>query len=259
MKYKTKLLVERFTEILSSWPGVECITVNEAALPDTLDPYFALIMDVFCSASIPGAEERCRQYGDDVAAFESSGQNAKDRFLIVDIPIRLEYKKTKKIEELVNIADTKYESLWLIKDSGTYGFYRLVNCEVIFSRTNWIHEIRERLTRIGDQFWSEMRNAAQSKMEHFLSDLGAACFQNDTFHYLIASAGFIKTACLTLFCINRRFEPSHRAYFKQTCELPVLPDAFSAEFGTFLETGSGVDMASRFHLAKLIAHKIVLL
>ena len=259
MKYKTKLLVERFSQILSSWKGVECITLNEAAQQDTLDPYFALILDVFCSASIPGAEERCHLYGDDVAAFECSSQGEKDRFLIGDIPVRLEYKKTKKIEELVNIADSKHESLWLIKDSGTYGFYRLANCEIVFSRTNWIHGIRERLTGFSDQFWAEMRGAVQSKMEHFLSDLGAACFQGDNFHYLIASAGFIKTACLTLFCINKRFEPSHRAYFKQVCELPVLPESFTGEFETFLDNNSGANLDSRFHLAKLIAHRIVVL
>jgi len=259
MKYKTKLLVDRFTGILSSWNGVECITLNEAALPDTLDPYFALILDVFCSAPIPDSGERCRLYGDDVAFFESSAQNDKDRFLIGDIPVRLEFKKTVKIDEIVNIACTKNESLWLIKDSGTYGFYRLANCEIVFSRTDWIHGVRERLTKIGDKFWKEMRSTAQSKMEHFLSDLGAACFQGDKFHYLIASAGFIKNACLTLFCINRRFEPSHRAYFKQVCELSVLPESFAAEFQTFLNNNSGADLDSRFYLAKLIAQKIVTL
>jgi len=257
MKYKTKLLVDRFTEVLSSWPGVECITLNEAALSDTLDPYFALILDVFYSASLPDEEERCRLYGDDVAAFESSGQNVKDRFLIGDIPVRLEYKNTAKIEELIQIADTKNESLWLIKDSGTYGFYRLVNNDIVFSRTNWINGVKERLTHIGNQFWEEMRNTVQSKMEHFLSDLGAACFQGDKFHYLIASAGFIKTVCLTLFCINRRFEPSHRAYYKQVRELPLLPEAFISEFDTFLENDSGISPESRFRLALIIAQKIV--
>jgi len=259
MKYKTKVLVERFTEILSSWKGVECITLNEAALQDTLDPYFALILDVFCSASIPKSEERCRLLGDDVAAFESAGKSEKDRFLIGDIPVRLEYKKTKKIDELVNIACSDHESFWFIKDSGTYGFYRLANCDVIFSRSNWIHDVRKKLENIGDSFWNEMRGAAQSKMEHFLSDLGAACFQGDKFHYLIASAGFIKTACLTLFSINKRFEPSHRAYFKQVNELPILPGSFSAEFQAFLENNTGVDLDSRFYLAKLIAQKIVML
>ena len=139
MKYKTRVLVDRFVEILSGWPSVECITLNEAALPDTLDPYFALILDVFCSSSIPSAEERCRLYGEDVAAFESSGQNEKDRFLIGDIPVRLEFKFTGKVEELVTIADSKPESLWLIKDSGTYGFYRLMHGDVMYSRNRWIY------------------------------------------------------------------------------------------------------------------------
>jgi hypothetical protein len=257
MKYKTKLLVDRFTEILSSWEGVECITLNEAALPDILDPYFALILDVFYSSPIPEPDERCRLYGDDVAAFESSSQSEKDRFLIGNIPVRLEYKKTGKIDELINIACDNHDSLWFIKDSGTYGFYRLANCDIVFSRSNWIHDVRKRLENIGSRFWTEMRNAAQSKMEHFLSDLGAACFQGDKFHYLIASAGFIKTACLTLFCINKRFEPSHRAYYKQVSKLPVLPGSFSAEFQTFLENNPDADLDSRFYLAKLIAQKIV--
>jgi len=257
MKYKTKLLVDRFTELLSSWKAVECITLNEAARPDTLDPYFALILDVFYSAPLPEAEVRCRLYGDDVAAFESSGQDEKDRFLIGDIPVRFEYKKTVKIDEIVNIACDNHESLWFIKDSGTYGFYRLANCEIIFSRSDWIHDIRKRLNHLGDKFWKEMRGTVQSKMEHFLSDLGAACFQGDKFHYLISSAGFIKTACLTLFCINKRFEPSHRAYYKQVCELPILPESFLAEFQTFLDTNDSEDLEPRFFLAKAIAQKIV--
>ncbi|MDR3248059.1 MAG: DUF4037 domain-containing protein, partial [Treponema sp.] len=94
MKYKTKLLADRFAQTLSAWPGIECVTVNEAALPDTLDPYFALILDVFYSGPVPAAEERSRLYGPDVLAFETSSQTIKDRFLIGDIPLRLEYKST---------------------------------------------------------------------------------------------------------------------------------------------------------------------
>jgi hypothetical protein len=259
MKHKTKLLVDRFAATLSAWPGVECVTLNEAALPDPLDPYFALILDVFWSGPSPGKEERCRLYGGDVAAFESSGQNEKDRFLIGDLPVRLEFKLTGKIEELVTIADTKPESLWLIKDSGTYGFYRLINGDIIFSRNDWLLGIRKRLENLGDFFWNGMRGAVQSKMEHFLSDLGAACFQRDEFHYLLASAGFIKTACLTLFCVNRRFEPSHRAYYKQVRELPVLPESFLAELENFLGSEPGIDMDRRFALAKLIGKRIVAL
>jgi hypothetical protein len=257
MKYKTRMLVERFANILSDWPGVECVTLNEAALPDTLDPYFALIMDAFISAPIPGPQDRCAAYGDDIAAFESSGQNEKDRFLIGDIPVRLEYKFIKNIEELVSIADTSVDSLWMVKDAGTYGFYRLANGEIVFSRGGWIQKIRKRLGNIGDTFWTEMRGAAQSKMEHFLSDLGAASFQGDEFHYLLSSAGFIKAACLSLFCANRRFEPSHRAYYKQVLELPLLPEKFPGALENFLDGGQGATMERRFSIAKLIAKGIV--
>ena len=259
MKFKTKLLVERFASILSQWPGVECVSLNEAALPDTLDPYFALILDIYYRDSIPDPEERHRLYGDDLEAFETSGKGGKDRFLIKDVPIRLEYKPIKMIEELVAIADTRHDSLWLIKDSGTYSFYRLSRGEIIFSRNDWILNIRSRLANLGEEFWQIMRNAHESKMEHFLSDLGAALMRGDDFFYLISSAGFIKSACLTLFCINRRFEPSHRAYYKKVLELKVLPDAFPAYFETFLRSDPELTMERKYSLAQFIARGIVTL
>jgi hypothetical protein len=257
MKYKTKLLADRFAETVSQWAAVECVSLNEAAFPDTLDPYFALILDVFYSGSVPDAAERRRLYGSDAAVFENSG--SKDRFLIGDIPVRLEYKPLEKIEERLSIAETKFEQIWLIKDAGTYGFYRLANGEVLFSRNSWIDQIRKRLEKLGDIFWQEMRYAAQSKMEHYLSDLGAAVLQGDGFNSLISSAGFIKHACLTLFCINRRFEPSHRAYFNQTLKLPVLPGSFNAEFETFVRDNSEITMERRYSVAQLIARGIVAL
>ena len=257
MKYKTKLLVDRFASIVSQWPGVECIALNEAALPDTLDPYFALILDIYFRDTIPGPEERTKLFGQDIRAFETSGQGGKDRFLVGDIPIRLEYKPVKMIEELVTIADTKQESLWFIKDSGTYGFYRLSQGEVIFSRNDWIKGIWGRLENLSDNFWKIERYASQSKMEHFLSDLGAAVMQGDDFFYLISAAGFIKNACLTLFCINRCFEPSHRAYLNQAVKLKELPDSFKSYLETFLSTDPVFTLERKFSLAQLIAKGII--
>ncbi|MDR1900471.1 MAG: DUF4037 domain-containing protein, partial [Treponema sp.] len=250
-------LVDRFAETVSRWPEVECVSLNEAALSDTLDPYFALILDVFHGGEIPPPEERYRLYGDDAAAFETSPQTTKDRFLIGDIPVRMEYKSVEKVGELVSITDTRLDSLWLIRDLGTYGFYRLVNGEILFSRTGWIDGIRKRLLNVGSRFWEEMRYAHQSRMEHFLSDLGAAYLQQDDFHYLISSAGFIKNACLTLFCVNRRFEPSHRAYYKQVTNLPVLPESFRAQIETFLRSDTDQSMERKYSLAQLIARGIV--
>jgi hypothetical protein len=258
MKYKTKILADRFVTLLSHWEEVECISLNEAADPDILDPYFALILDVYHSAPVPLPAERSALYGPDVAAFETSSQGNKDRFLIGDLPVRLEFKSTEKIEELVSFADTKQDSLWLVKDSGTYGYYRLANGEAIFSRTGWINGVKKRLSNLDGEFWRQMRDASQSKMEHYLSDLGAALIHSDEFHYLISSALFIKSACLNLFSINHRFEPSHRGYYKQVLELPTQPESFNAQLETFLREG-GLTMERKYSLAQLIARGLIAL
>jgi hypothetical protein len=257
MKYKTKQLVDRFTSIVSAWPGVECISLNEAAMPDTLDPYFALILDVYYRDPLPGPGEREPLFGNDIEAFETSAKGNKDRFLIGDIPIRLEYKSIRRMEELVAIADSRLEHLWLIKDKGTYGFYRLSHGEIVFSRNDWIMDIRRRLGSLGDEFWNTMRNAHESKMEHFLSDLGAAMMQGDDFFYLISSAGFIKSACLALFCVNRCFEPSHRAYNNQVLKLKELPDSFRACFESFISSDPEMTKERKFSLAQHIAKGIL--
>ncbi|GHV88885.1 hypothetical protein AGMMS50267_12450 [Spirochaetia bacterium] len=259
MKLKTKIMADRFVSVLSQWPGLECITLNEAAMPDTLDPYFALVLDVFHSGPIPGPDERRTLYGADVAAFETSNQTKKDRLLAGDLPVRLEFKSTAQIEELVSFADTKRDSLWLIKDSGTYGFYRLVHGEIMYNRSGWIDGIRKRLLTVDNEFWDRLREVNQSKMEHFLNDLGAALYQGDDFFYLISASGFIKHACLTLFCINRRFEPSHRGYYSQAAALPMLPDSFAAQLELFLSQASESTLERRYALAQLIARGIVAL
>jgi hypothetical protein len=183
--------------------------------------------------------------------------------LIGDLPVRIEFKSTKNIDSIVSIACESENGnggrFWMIKDSGTYGFYRLCNGDILFSRSGWIDGVRKRLHKPCDNFWAEVRQANQSKMEHFLSDLGAALLQGDEFFYLMSESGFIKTACLTLFCINRRFEPSHRAYYKQVMELPIKNDAFCAQLETFLRNENDVTMERRYALAQLIARGIIML
>ncbi|MDR2211890.1 MAG: DUF4037 domain-containing protein [Spirochaetaceae bacterium] len=259
MKRKTKILAERFVSLLSQWPEIECIALNEAADSDTLDPYFALILDLYHTGPIPEPQERSRLYGNDITVFETSSRGNKDRFLIGSLPVRLEFKAAEKVEELVSIADSKKDSLWLIKDSGTYGFYRLAQGDVLFSRSGWIDGLRRRLTCLDEEFWEQMRAANESKMEHYLSDLGAALINDDEFHYLISSALFIKSACLTLFCINRRFEPSHRGYYRQVLELPALPASFAAELETFLRENGELTMERKYKVAQLLARKVIAL
>ncbi len=259
MKRKTKLVVDRMVATISPWPSIVCISLNEAAIPDILDPYFALILDVYHDGDIPAPEKRRQLYGDDTTVFETSAQNNKDRFMVGEIPVRIEYKSIRQVEELVSYADARTDQLWLIKDSGTYGFYRLAHGELLYRRNDWIDGIRTRLLNLGDTFWTQMRDAHQSKMEHFLSDLGAALIQGDDFHYLISAAGFIKNACVVLFCVNHRFEPSHRGFYEQVQRLPVLPEDFIGRFESFLRSDTEMTAERKFSLAQLIARSVVVL
>jgi hypothetical protein len=259
MNYKTKKLVDRFAAQFSQWPAVECVSLNESALPDILDPYFALILDVYYTGVIPSADDRKKEYGNDIMAFETSNWGNKDRFLVEDIPVRFEFKSTQRIDDLVDVADKHQDKLWMIKDAGTYGYYRLANGEILYSRNEWIKGIQKRLAALNDDFWFHMRDASQSKMEHFLSDLGAAFIQEDDFHYLIASSGFIKSACLALFCINHAFEPSHKAYYEQVLKLPILPDSFPSYLESFLRNDAELTPERKYSLAKLIAKDILIL
>jgi hypothetical protein len=250
MNFRTKQLLERLTDEISSWPAVECVILNEAAIPDNLDPYFAIILDVFYSGDIPSEADRAALYCRDLSAFETSG--AKDRFMVEYIPVRVEFKPTARIEEYINIATGNLDSLFLIKDSGTYGFYRLTHGAVLFDHAGWILSVRKRLTRLPERFWQEETSAWQSRMEHYLNDLGAALIQNDNFFFLVSASGFIKTACLTLFCLNKCFEPSHRLYYKQVLSLPVLPASFAAQIENFLNSSSEITMDRKYSIAQLI-------
>ncbi|MDR1230109.1 MAG: DUF4037 domain-containing protein [Spirochaetaceae bacterium] len=254
MKRKTLELAQRLAGTVSSWEGVEAVTLNEAAEGDALDPHFALALDVYHAQPLPPPEERKVRYGG-VDVYEST--LTKDRFLSGDIPVRIEFKWTPKVESLVNIACGKKEALHAASGAGTYGYYRLVECHVLYSRGDWLSGIRKKLLTLGRDFWDELRGAYQSKMEHCLSDLGAALFSDDNFYFLVSSAGFIKMAALTLFCINCRFEPSHRFYYQQVRSLQTLPDSFDAQIETFLSPSAEVTMERKYGVAQIIARDII--
>lgn len=256
MKPKVRELADTLVDVLSKWPLVETICLNEAASTDTLDPYFALILDVYVSGDLPSVSERVEKYPAH-SLFEVSPNGNKDRFLVGQLPVRIEYKNMARIEELAGIALRSGSDLWKIRDSGTYGFYRLVNGQPLFERTDWHSNILNRLEQLPDFFWTRMRSFYQSTMDHYLNDLGAAIIQNDSFHYMVSAAGFIKAVCATLFMENGLFEPSHRGYFDQVHELTTIPDDFIGRFDSFLRPDSELPPERKYEIAKLIAKSIV--
>lgn len=256
MKPKVRELAEQLAASLSALESVECICVNEAAATDTLDPYFALILDVYLSGPLSPTAKRTALYPSHTL-FETSPNGTKDRFLVGELPVRVEYKYTSRIEELSAIALRAGSDLWKIRDSGTYVFYRLTHCKVLYTKTDWLEKTVETLTNLSDTFWAQMRSFYQSTMDHFLNDLGASLIQNDSFHYLISASGFIKHACSALLMENGQFEPSHRGYFDQVTALKTLPDEFTTRFESFLRPDSELHPERKYDIAKLIAKSIV--
>jgi hypothetical protein len=253
MRPKVERIAESLSAILAAWSSVECVSLCEQAEGDVLDPYFALVLDVYHRGPIPGADERRQAFGDP-GAFECAQAQPKDRFFLEGLPVRIEYKSVESFEEFL---DREAELLWILKNSGTYMFYRIQKARILFKRSDWMDGVSRRLAELPAAFWDDLRESFQLKMEHNLADLAAAAYQDDGFFYLISAAGFVRYAAAVVFMINRRFEPSHRLIEKHLRELPALPADFFGRWETFLRSDIEMSREQKYKVAELIAKSIV--
>lgn len=257
MKRKVEQLANLVTQAISQWPSVECVTLGEHSEADTLDPYFALVFDVYLRGNPPKSEERLEAFSSVMGqpgAFESSVTRSKDRFFIDEIPVRVEYKNVDMIDQmLVRSKGPDAEFVWVLKNSGTYMLYRLQNSKILYKKSDWIQRIRLNLSELSPIFWNGLRDAFQSKMEHYLSDLGAASMCDDAYFYSVSLAGFIRYAAASLFMVNRHLEPSHRFISTRLRDLPKLPPDFLERWDTLLSSCSDLDAMQKYKVAELLA------
>ena len=253
MRQKVERIAESLTRVLSGWDSVECVSLCEQAEVDVLDPYFALVLDVHHRGPVPLPEDRRKAFGDP-GAFESAQVQTKDRFFLEGLPVRIEYKSVDQVEDFLERAEDR---LWILKNSGTYMFYRLGSAQVLFKRSDWIDRTRRRLAEFPASFWEGLRDSFQSKMEHYLADLGAAAVQDDGFFYLVSLGGFATYAAAVLFMVNRRFEPSHRSIDAHLRALKRVPDDFFGRWETLLRSDMDLSREQKYKVAGLIAKSLV--
>ena len=253
MVHKVERIAKKLNAVISSWPGVECILSCEASETDLLDPYFALVLDVYCSAPIPPSAERQAMFVDP-GAFETSRSGEKDRFFLESLPIHIEYKRTKTIDYLV---ERHFDAMWLYGATGTYMLYRFVNGAALFSRSDWLSSTRQALSDINPEFWERLAEAYAMKMEHCLSDLGGAALKDDRFFYFVSLAGFMRACASALFARNRQWEPSERHMTDALMALPRLPEDFEGRWSLLLRTDASVEPSKRFQVAQLIARSVI--
>ena len=256
MNMKVKKITEEIFSVISRWPGVECICLNETARVDFLDSYFALIFDVYYEGEMPGIDERTSVFPN-ASMFETSPLGTKDRVMLEDIPVRIEYKSMNKVGTNLGIAASDCENLWRLKDSGTYGFYRLLNSEILFNKSGWIVKVRKQLENLPDVFWNKMRDFYQTTMEHYLMDLGAAAVQNDAFFYQVSLSGYLKFVTSVLFMVNHTFEPSHKSCNEQVHALDILPSGFEGFFDSLLRIDGMLDAQRKFKIAEQLAKTVI--
>lgn len=254
MKRKIEQSIEAIVGVLSSWENVDTIAVIESG-EDFYDPYFFISVDCYTRGPIPPSHTR-RSLFPGAVAFESLHASRKDRFLLQDIPFRVEYKDQDYFDTLLHAGQAPEGAF---RDTGTYMLYRLRHGRVVFHKSDWIDEARKDLDALSDDFWNMLRTAFQARMEHFLGDLHAGIAREDELFYLISSSGFIRTACSVLFVINHRFEPSGRLLAEETRQLSVLPDSFLGRFDSFLRTEPALRPPQKAEVADLLARSIVAL
>ena len=253
MKRKIEHAVEEIIARISEWESVDTITVVESG-EDLYDPYFFISFDVFLVGAIPDEDARRAVFSEGVA-FEALQNNRKDRFLLDDIPFRIEYKDVSRFTDIVHGAKAS-ESLQ--RDAGTYVFYRLRYARVVYQQSDWLDQVRSDLDSLDDQFWEALRASLQASMEHSLGDLSAATVRDDALFFLVSAAGFIRSLCSVLFAVNKRFEPSGRALLDAVRELPILPDPFLGRFESFLQSdNASMPPERKREIAELMARSVL--
>ncbi|HOV37411.1 MAG TPA: DUF4037 domain-containing protein [Spirochaetales bacterium] len=243
----------QITEIVSGWPSVEAVTLGDPLGEDVYDPHFFLSLDVYYTGNIPSPEERCASFTFG-GGFEFSPSGKKDRFLIEEVPIRIEYIEKEKFAARV---DGKEGLFVLLRENGSYPFYRILHSRILFSRSSWFEETREKLENLPDSFWTSLRTFFLSRLEHHFSDLEAASIRQDPLLFLVASGSFVRVLCSTVFIINRTFEPSLRVLQKAIRELPVLPESFHVRLENFLRCEPSLSLSRKSEIAGLLVKSLI--
>lgn len=253
MEHKVEALTNFLKDTISGWNNVECITTDPRSEIFAYDPNFALVIDVYCSGKVPSSAERRDAFGDP-GAFETAAGRTKDRFFLQEMPIRIEYKDIKSMNTLIS---KPMQHLNFLKNSGTYPFFRLKNNNVVFDASGWIEKTRSSLEKFPDIAWEALRDSFSVKMEHYLSDMGAASFSEDKFFLLLSEAGFLRYAAASVFMVNRHFEPSHRDIEEHLHSLSKVPEGFWPIWDALLQKEREIPAEKRFEIARMLASSVL--
>lgn len=238
---------EQILGVLQGWESLEALSVLRFGT-DRYDPSFFISYDVYHRGAIPGPGER-EELFTFAAGFESTRDGEKDRIMLEDIPLRLEYKCIDQVDHLVRAASEGAAEAWSVS---TYGFFRLLQATAVLERGDWLRSTRKTLQYLPDSFWRARIAACQARMDHVLADLTSAAYAGETLFYQLSLAAFLETLASLLFAVNREFEPPGRTLQDSLLALPVLPEEFETRLAYLLRSDVDISDTRRREIARLI-------
>lgn len=252
MQRKVGRLSAYLTEVISSWPGIESVVLGEAAEEKTLDPYFTITLDIYNSDSLPTEDQRKKLFGN-TTAFDTVPAFTEDRFLMEELPVKIRYQQTGGVDNMLERIEKRQ---WIFHDAGTYPFYRLLNGQVLYKRSDWLDEKRRALSQMPEHFWQTIVNGARLSSAYYLNDLRASVYRGDDLFTIFSLSALLRCVCSFLFALNRTFEPSARLLAERVKELPRLPDGFSGRFESLLRQTAEMSPERKREIAELLVKSI---
>jgi hypothetical protein len=252
MKAKVKKVVDQIVEILKEWNGVEAVVLQHFAEKDIYDPNFSVTLDVFRKGEIPDKDKR-QVHFKDADFFESSSTSVKDRFMLGDLPVRISYKDTVRVDAVLNAIEG---NSWMSMERGTYLFHRIATGTVVWTRGDWIKAVLSKLDSLPEDFWSTWIDSCNHRIDHFLGDIGASSIKEDELYFRLSLSGFLKAVAECLFAVNQVFEPGPRDYSAAIGLLENLPDGFKANWGSLLREDGELPMDRKREIASLLARSV---
>ena len=250
---RVKRIIQSVVDTVTTWEGVEAITSMEFLAEETFDSYFFISIDIYYSKELPDFEHR-RQFFPEAIAFESSRAHFKDRFLLNDIPVRLEYKKMATYRDMMENY-TEYERQY--RSSGTYGLYRINHANIHFDPDGKFKSLQKLIRSPKNEYWRFLYNIFRGTSVHFLGDLSSAALQDDHYFFLFSSSGFLHNFIRLLFTINKRYECSGRQVYRDVFTLNILPENFVGRFETFLRSDGGISLEKKAEVAELLTTSVI--
>jgi hypothetical protein len=254
VKRRVHEIAEELTRSLSAWPGVVAVTLGEAANIEVLDPYFFIDIDVYLDAREPPPEERRRLLGNP-ASHELLGHRNADAFLVGELPVKVQYTETARIDLNLNRATS---GSWVYhRENGTNAFYRVQRSELLHDRGDWYARARQSLVGLPPQFWDHVKGESRIWVEGSLQDLNAATHRADEVFFIVAASRFVRSLCAFLFAANSRFEPNGRMLREELAGLASLPSEFLGRFESFVRQSPPLSADRRREVAELLARSIL--